>query len=145
MGEASFLGSLYDELIGVARNGTIVSDLKEEIEPEGIPDAYRRASVRVLGWRWIIHGDRERWWLEVIDDRPPMEGRPYYIDPPGDKEFFELAQHANLITPDQVRYYMFMLITHMDEKLVGQAEAHRAYSRARPIEGPPWIHTDSAG
>jgi hypothetical protein len=44
----------------------------------------------------MIHGVPEGWWLEIIDDRDPVEGRPYYLDPFGDLEFWIGFRHITL-------------------------------------------------
>ncbi len=142
--ESQFLASLYSALKGISQNGILVSNVQEESHSDITRSAYRVIPHK-FGWRWILRGTAERWWLEILDDRAPMRGRPYYIDPHGDEEFFALAAVSDVTTSDRITYFVSMLLTHMDEKLVGQKEAHRAYSEGATIDNPPWIHTDSAG
>ena len=113
----------------------------ESAHPEwNTPDNPDR-SPRNLGWQWIIQGVRERWWLEVTDDRPPINGRPYRLDPQDDAQFFAWAQDKGLTMPDKIRFCITTLVTYMDEKLMGQSTAAEAYDHGAMNDDPPWVHT----
>ncbi len=141
MDENTFLAVLYDALIALAgTDGTFHSDSGREFpSDEEKPDTWRNA----LGWQWTLHGGRQHWWLEIRDDRPPVNGRPYLLDPRGDYEFYHLAQEAphfsDWASPQDgpVFHFVSMLLTHMDEKLVGQTEAWRAYENGAALANPP--------
>jgi hypothetical protein len=70
-----------------------------------------------------------------------MNGRPYRLDPVGDPGFFAWAQSQGLDTLEKIRFVVTTLVTYMDEKLIGQAEAYHAYQKEATIHNPPWVHT----
>ena len=79
------------------------------------------------------------------DNRLPGKECPYRLDPRGDPEFFALARKFRAMHRTPVRewisFYVITLLTHMDEKLVGQTEALHAYEAGATPDNPPWIHT----
>ena len=135
--ETAFLTFLYDEFQKDKGPNNIV-----ELENPDHPAESR--------WRWILHGTREHWWLEIQDDTiPELIGRPYYLDPQGDPSFFDCAWSPNpsddATRPENVHDYFVSIITYMDEHLFGQSEALRAYKAGATPDHPPWIHTESCG
>ncbi|NMP24475.1 hypothetical protein [Sulfobacillus harzensis] len=93
-------------------------------------------------WWWVLHGSRSHWWLEIHDDRiPELAGKAYYLDPMGDPSFFPTATSI-LETDDELNTFLVSIVTAMDEHLLGQTEALRAYKDAP--NAIPWIHTDGA-
>ncbi len=134
--EANFLGRLYDALQAIRDTRGIVAE-----EDPDHPDTSR--------WWWYLHGTRERWCLEIRDHTiPELVGKPYYLDPVGDPSFFDFAWVPNsvdatdYVTDEQLNDIVTGMWTAMDEHLLGQSEALRAY-QAQP-DVTPWIHTDGA-
>lgn len=127
--EEQFLSHLYEEMMRLSHCGIITSKSENYVDDEA-------------EWRWIIHGDQGHWWIEVQDDRmPELIGRPYYLDPWGDSVFYTLASSMNQAHPDRIAYFVGAVLTYMDENLVGQDEAIRAYQKRGNSDAPPWIHS----
>ncbi|MCY0909771.1 MAG: hypothetical protein OWR62_15450, partial [Sulfobacillus thermotolerans] len=134
--ETAFLTFVYDEFQKGKGPHDIVEDGFDPNHPDQSP------------WRWILHGTREHWWLEIQDDTiPELVGRPYYLDPRGDPSFFDCAWSPNpfddITRRENVHHWFVSIITYMDEHLFGQTEALRAYKAGASPNQPPWIHTDS--
>ncbi|POB09663.1 hypothetical protein [Sulfobacillus sp. hq2] len=81
--ETAFLTFLYDEFQKDKGSDNVV-----EVENPDCPAQSR--------WRWILHGTRAHWWLEIQDDTiPELLGRPYYLDPQSDPCFLDCAWSPN--------------------------------------------------
>lgn len=147
MTEDQFLMALYDHLLTLARNGLVTSSPHPAIhmDVEQLKRDHPDWQFDMGEWRWIIEGTRDHWWLSITDDRFPGKERPYRLDPRGDFEFFTLARKVLAMSGTSVRErissYVNMLLTHMDEKLIGQTEAFHAYEAGATSDNPPWIHT----
>ncbi len=131
--ETAFLGLLYDEF-------QKIKDPNEVVE-EDHPDHPEQSH-----WRWILHGTREHWWLEIWDDRiAELVGRPYYLNPQGDLSFFDSAWSPDpkfdQTQPEKLSQFFTTITTSMDENWLGQAEALHAYKTGATSDNPPWIHT----
>lgn len=141
MNESQFLKVLYDALTGNGQQTMRTHPNLESVHPEWNRPSNPNRSPRNMGWKWVFGGTRDRWWLEITDERPPMNGRPYRLDPVGDPGFFAWAQSQGLDTLEKIRFVVTTLVTYMDEKLIGQAEAYHAYQKEATIHNPPWVHT----
>ena len=134
--ETAFLTFLYDEF----QKNKGPHNIVEEDDPD------HPAESR---WRWILHGTREHWWLEIQDETiPELVGHPYYLNPQDDPCFFDLAWSPNpsddSTRPENIHDFFVTLGTWMDEHLFGQAAALRAYKTGATTDQPPWVHTDSS-
>ena len=132
--EADFLERVYDALDRTRDVGGVVErelNIKNRDHPH---------------WWWVLHGTRERWCLEIHDNRiPELVGKPYYLDPVGDPSFFDSFWSQEPIDLDpqipEENYFIGNISTAMDESLLGQAEALRAYKSGATPDNPPWVHT----
>ena len=146
--EDQFLTALYDYLLTLAQNGVITSSPHpafQHMDVEQLKRDHPDWQFDDGEWRWTIQGTRDHWWLEITDNRLPGKECPYRLDPRGDPEFFALARKFRAMHRTPVRewisFYVITLLTHMDEKLVGQTEALHAYEAGATPDNPPWIHT----
>lgn len=133
--EADFLGRVYDEF-DRTRDADGVVDREFRVEDRDHPR-----------WWWLLHGDRDRWCLEIRDHTiPELVGKPYYLDPVGDPSFFDYAwlpksTDANMrVSKEDLSYFMGGIGTAMDEHLLGQSEALKAYKLVPDVI--PWVHTN---
>ena len=132
--EADFLGRVYDEF-----NRTRDADgvVERELNVAGRDHPH---------WWWLLHGARDRWCLEIRDHTiPELVGKPYYLDPVGDPSFFDYAWSPEPVdldsqVPEGTNSFLGEISTAMDEHLLGQGEAIRAYKRVPDVV--PWVHTD---
>ncbi len=141
MNETQFLKALYNAL---TKNGhqTMIEHLNlESVHPGWNTPSNPHRSPRNMGWRWVFSGTQDRWWIEITDERPPMNGRPYRIDPVGDPLFFSWAQSQGLDRLEKIQVIVTTLVTYMDENLIGQTKAQKAYQNGATIRNPPWVHT----
>lgn len=131
--ETTFLQLLYDEFT-------------KHQDSHGVVEADEPTHPEQSQWCWILHGTRQHWWLEVQDQRiSELKGHPYYLDPRGDPQFFDLAWSPNpsddLTKPERLPDFFLSIGTNMDENLFGQTAAIRAYKAGATTDHPPWVHT----
>lgn len=134
--EADFLTQVYDALVVIrAENGRLEQDPAPPSGPE---------------WWWVLHGDRDRWWLEVHDTSiSAKQWGPYILDPVGDPSFFAAVSGdvapPLIVSEASMNEFLIGLWTAMDEHCLGHTEALRAYrQRSRTDPTIPWIHTERA-
>lgn len=119
---ASFMRELFDFLTIRKESGQFPWD--SGVEHPSSTNVHPRQPRFQDHWRWTLGGWRNHWWLEVVD--------PYRLDLSQEESFSRLAP-LGCDTAFQV------LTASMDEGLLGQSEAQRAYDGGAIASKPPWV------
>ncbi|SMC02011.1 hypothetical protein SAMN00768000_0220 [Sulfobacillus thermosulfidooxidans DSM 9293] len=96
-------------------------------------------------WEWRIEGSPNHWWLRIIDERLLGRDHPYYLVPYDNPLFVALCEEFyDDVHPEpdkRMEYCVGTLFINMEEKLLGQTEALRAYETGATSDNPPWVYT----
>ena len=140
--EDEFLTALYDPLVTFVK-------AREAFDPLAFVDVEKlhpRHPRWSPGWHWVVAGDKNDWWLEVLDERPRWAHHPYRLDPKGDQAFFAgiRGRHdlpSDVTEPGFLNYFCAELSELMGDERFGQEQALTAYRHGATTDNPPWVHT----
>ena len=156
--EQEFLAALYDALTPYVNSKGITTFAPKiglgSFLPNWTVDRMQREhpdwNKSELGeWRWQIHGTRDQWWLEIVDERLPGGDKPYclslYRNPIYLTSLAAETMRQGTVTAEDIRNSISTIFTDTDEKIFGQTEALQAYENGAMSTNLPWIHITELG
>ena len=149
---AEFLAVLYEALMDEATTDGVLHSIPKVGPGSPMPHwtverlmrEHPGPNVSDLGdWHCQLHGTRNQWWMEIVDERMPAQDKPYRVS------LYENALYLNYlaaetlrqgrVTSEEISYSVSSILTDLDEKIFGQSEALEAYENGATAANHPWI------